>query len=185
MVTEPAILASGLVVVASLGLAVLLARTGRRRHLPMLAVVASAVLVVVATGLPTHWSDQSGAAWRLAPGHGGLGKAGLQLLGGSPGAAAELLVLNGLLYVPLGAALAWRWPDRPELLVVPVTVSTVMETVQYLALDRVAATDDVLVNVAGAVAGWLLVTGWRRRAARARPSTAVEDGGGTDVGRAR
>lgn len=163
MTSEPAVLGSVLVVVVAAGVALVAVLSGRRRHLPTLAVVATVVLVVVATGLPTHWSSGSGGAdLRLAPGHGGLGKAGLQLLRGSPGAAAQLFVLNGLVYVPLGAALAWRWPSRGRALVVPLVVSIAVECTQYLMLDRVAATDDVVLNVGGAVVGWLLM-GWSQR----------------------
>ncbi len=163
MTPEPAVFGSLLVVVVAAAVALVAVLSGRRRHLPTLAVVATVVLVVVATGLPTHWSTGSGGAdLRLAPGHGGLGKAGLQLLRGSPGAAAQLLVLNGLVYLPLGAALAWRWPGRWRALAVPLVVSVAVECTQYLALERVAATDDVVLNVGGAVAGWLLVWWFQR-----------------------
>lgn len=165
MTVEPGVLGAVVVVVVSALAAVVLLASGRDRHLPILAVVASIALVAVATGLPTRFSEGTGAS-SLAPalGHGGIGKAGLQLLRGNPGAAAELLVLNGLVYVPLGAALAWAWPGRRARLVVPVLVSVAVEAIQYLALpSRVAATDDVVVNVGGAVVGWLAVTWWIRR----------------------
>lgn len=164
---EPGVLGSVLVVATAVVVALVLVATGRRRHLPTLAVVASLVLVVVATALPTHWTATSGAELRLAPGHGGLGKAGLQLLRGSPGAAVELFALNGLVYLPVGVALAWRWPSRWALLVVPLVVSCGVETLQYLALERVAATDDVLLNVVGAVVGWLIAW-WVGRTRRDR-----------------
>lgn len=169
MTAEPGVLGAALVVATTVVVALVLVATDRRRHLPALAVVASVVLVVVATALPTHWSVESGADLRLVPGHGGLGKAGRQLVGGSPGAAVELFALNGLVYLPVGAALACRWPSRWRLLVVvPLAVSTGVETVQYLALDRVAATDDVLLNVGGAVVGWLVVW-WVQRTNSSSP----------------
>lgn len=174
MTGEPAVDASIVVVGLAAVLAGLLVITGRRRHLPLLAVVATVVLVVVGTALPTHWSVASGTDLRLAPGHGGLGKAGLQLVRGSPGAAVELFVLNAVVYLPLGAALRWRWPHRLVLLVVPLVVSVGVEATQYAVLDRVAATDDVLLNVGGAVIGWALLWWWQRATAdRAMPDRAT------------
>lgn len=164
MLAEPAVLATLVVVVATGVLAGLLVATGRGRALPGLAVAGSLALIVAATVLPSPWTNAEGGQLALAPGRGGLGKAGLQLLAGSPGAAAQLLVLNGLLYLPLGAALAWGWPARPGLLVLPLVTSVTIEVVQHALLDRVAATDDVLVNVGGAVAGWVLLTWWQRHA---------------------
>lgn len=168
---EPAVVASVLVVLATTVVALVLVATGRRAPLPTVAVVGTIVLVVVATALPTHWSGEGGAQFRPVLLHGGLGGAGRQLLAGDPGAAVELFVLNGVVYLPLGSALAWRWPSRVSALMVPLVVSIGVEGVQYLALERVAATDDVILNVTGAVIGWMLVW-WlhRSRADRSNPA---------------
>jgi glycopeptide antibiotics resistance protein len=69
----------------------------------------------------------------------------------------DLVLANIALFMPLGAALAWRRVALPRAVAWGVAISVVAETMQYVAgHGRIAQIDDVVFNTAGALAGWLI-----------------------------
>jgi glycopeptide antibiotics resistance protein len=115
----------------------------------MAAMTAGVALVVLAT-LPHDWQDHSHWA-RVAwwPFLTGIVR------------PADLLI-NVLLYVPLGVALQWRRPGNARWLALPVAalLSVSMELAQVWSHDRFPSATDVVMNVAGCILGAHLV---RRR----------------------
>ena len=64
-------------------------------------------------------------------------------------------MLNVVIYVPFGFFAVLAWPERQGLvLVAALAISVFVETMQLAFLDRIAATDDVVLNVTGAALGW-------------------------------
>jgi hypothetical protein len=55
--------------------------------------------------------------------------------------------------VPLAAFAVLGWGRPWAVLLVALAVSVSIETIQFVALSRIAATDDVILNVGGAVVG--------------------------------
>lgn len=77
------------------------------------------------------------------------------------------MIGNVVLFVPLGAAIALRWPRLSEVraVVTVVAVSLAIELTQWLApLGRTAQTTDLLMNGLGGWIGWLVVARLRRSA---------------------
>lgn len=157
--------ATGAVVVLVVGAvvaAVVAARPCDRRR--DVAVVVTLALVLVTTLLPTHpATGGTGRQWQPVLGHGGGGTALTHLLAGDLDRAVQVVGLLVVVYLPLGAALAWARPGRPAWLVLSLTVSIVVELSQYQWLDRVAALDDVVITTGSAVVGWVVVTILHRR----------------------
>ena len=135
------------------------------RPLSRLLTVGSAVVIFVATGLPRDWPpDWGGGKLRLVPGHGGFDWRDLVY---EPNTVTSLLiVLNVLLYIPLGffGALGWRYRPRRVFLAC-VALSVLIEIAQLVVLNGYAATDDLILNTAGAAVGVLLGVWFRRRTA--------------------
>lgn len=159
----PGAVAAVVVLIVAVPVAVVVGRR-RRDLLPVVAVISSLALVLATTLLPTHPSAGSnGAQWQPVPGHGGGGTAFTHLLAGDLDRAVQVVVLLVVVYLPLGASLAWARPGRPAWLVLPLTASIVVELSQYQWLDRVAALDDVMITTGSAVVGWVVVTILHRR----------------------
>lgn len=69
----------------------------------------------------------------------------------------DLVLANVALFMPFGIAAAWRSIRFGRALVYALAISVGTEALQFvLGHGRVAQTLDVLLNTAGAVAGWLL-----------------------------
>lgn len=84
-----------------------------------------------------------------------------ELRGASDADATVQIVGNVAAFAMVGALLPLRWPLR--LLDVALAVGSVcivVETVQLTLLGRVASTDDVLLNVAGALVGAAVTRHW-------------------------
>lgn len=110
--------------------------------------------VLVATAAPAL-GDGDGHRGDLAwqPGRGGLGDLAARLAD-PDSLATVLLVLNLVMFVPVGLFAALGWPGRAgRVLLACLGLSLLVETAQLLFGGRVAATDDVLLNLAGAAAG--------------------------------
>lgn len=160
----PGAVAAVVVLIVAVPVAVVVGRR-RRDLLPVVAVISSLCLVLATTLLPTHPSAGSnGSQWQPVPGHGGGGTALTHLVAGDLDRSVQVVVLLVVVYVPLGAALAWARPGRPAWLLLLVAVSIVVELSQYQWLDRVASLDDVVITTGSAMVGWLGVTVLRRRA---------------------
>lgn len=133
--------------------------------------VGSAIVIFVATGLPRDWPlDWGGGDLKLRLGDGGL--ADWEHVIREPNSlAALLIVLNVALYIPLGffAVLGWR-RHVTGVLAACLFVSIGVEVAQLFVLSGIAATDDVLLNMAGAVAGVILGVMFVRRPARPAPA---------------
>jgi len=117
--------------------------------------VGSAFSIVAATAVPYTWPPVRYGLGDLVlvPGRGGMGDLA-QILAAPGSLAAILLAANVLLYIPLTLAAAVGWPQRSAtILLAALLLSLSVETVQYLVLERVAATDDVILNMTGAVMG--------------------------------
>jgi glycopeptide antibiotics resistance protein len=132
-----------------------------------LLVVLSVVTILVLTLRPGNLGALR-ATWQLLP-FGDLLAAipdpGLIRL------ALADIVTNILLFAPLGAAIALRWPGASTRRVVlsAAAVSAAIEMTQgVMAVGRTAQSTDVLMNVLGAWLGWSLV----RRVLVARASRA-------------
>jgi hypothetical protein len=119
---------------------------------------AAAVALVVAATLPHDWQDHSHWA-RVAwwPFVSGLVRPGD-------------LIINVLLYVPLGVALQWRRPADARWLVFAIAalLSGSMELTQVWSHDRFPSATDVAMNIAGCSLGAHLVRRRRVTIATAR-----------------
>jgi VanZ family protein len=152
----PGIVAVSLLVAVGMVVTAVISRrahAGRRSVTRGLAVV-SLLAIVVATVTPREWPPQRDG-WGdlvLAAGHDTLGR--LDVLRTEPTSLASILiVLNVALFVPLGAFAVLGWGRPWAVLLVALAVSVSIETIQFLALSRIASTDDVILNVGGAVVG--------------------------------
>jgi hypothetical protein len=139
------------------------------KHVSRVLAVGSVLVIFVATGLPRDWPlHWGGGDLRLALGEGGLGD-WRHLIDEPNSLAALLIVLNFVLYIPLAffATLGWRrHPGR--VLLACLVVSLGVELAQLYVLDGICATDDVLLNFAGAIAGTILGMIAVRHPARSR-----------------
>jgi hypothetical protein len=126
--------------------------------------VGSAMVIGAAMGLPLSWPPR----WEglgdlvLQPGRGGLSDWRV-LFDARESLAALLLVANVLLYIPLSLFATFAWPTaRSRILLGCLALSLLVELVQLILLARVASVDDVLLNMAGAVIGYLVALGLLR-----------------------
>ena len=134
--------------------------------------LGSALVILAATALPPGPVRRYGFGDLVLH----LGAAGLsnwQILLDDPFSWEALLIsLNVVLYVPLGLLVLVGWRSGLKVAFgVCLGLSVAVETVQWAAFQRVAALDDVLINVAGGVIGIILgalflrvlgVRGWVR-----------------------
>lgn len=155
-----AIWLSAIIVVVTAIWVARVARTARsdeiqgRVRAARVATIGSALVAIVATSIRgSRLIFESGGDLVLTIGGGGLGD--LDQIAASPTSlAAILLVGNLLLYVPIGFAGATGWYHRRiHVLAACLLVSVFVETLQMVALGRVAALDDVILNTTGASIG--------------------------------
>jgi len=114
----------------------------------------SLVAILAATVTPQSWPPERDGWGDLvfAPGGDSLGR--LEVLQTDPTSlAAVLVMLNVSMFVPFAGFAVLGWGRPWAVLLVAVAVSIGIETVQLVALSGVAATDDVILNAAGAVLG--------------------------------
>ncbi len=68
----------------------------------------------------------------------------------------DLVLANIALFAPLGAAAAWRGYRFLRTFVLALVISVAAEALQYFGdQGRIAQIDDVLLNVLGALCGWI------------------------------
>lgn len=155
------VLVVGIVAVAATSISV-----GRARSagLPWIAsaarimAAASVVTTLAATAMPRRLAIEADGDLALQLGRGGLGD--WSILFNDPTSLASIALLgNVLLYVPVAFTTVVGW-YRWRRLVLPVclALSIGIEMVQYLALGRVAALDDIVLNMTGAVIGYVAAT---------------------------
>ena len=133
--------------------------SGHRRRVRVARIFTFGFALIAAVATSIRGSRlvlESGGDLVLIPGGGGLGD--LEQIAASPTSlAAVLLAGNILLYIPLGFAGTIGWYDRRRLVLAGcLLLSVAVETVQLLALGRVAATDDVILNMVGGSIGYVL-----------------------------
>lgn len=124
------------------------------RSVPRGLAVVSLFAILVATLMPRSWPPQRDG-WGdlvLAAGRDSLGQLGV-LHSDPTSLAAVLIVLNVALFVPFAAFTVLGWGRPWSVLLVALAVSLSIETIQLVALSRIAATDDVILNVSGAIVG--------------------------------
>jgi hypothetical protein len=115
----------------------------------------SVIAVIVATALPRRIGIETDGDIVLALGRAGLGE-WRRFLDDPLSLASIQLAANVLLYVAVGFTMAVGWYRlRRRVLPICLALSVAIETTQFLVLGRVAALDDVLLNMAGAVLGYL------------------------------
>lgn len=144
--------------VAAAGIGFRTRQSGRSWRVPVARVltVGSVAVAVVATALPrSGFRIERDGDLVMTPGRGGLGDLG-QVAADPTSLAAVLLFANVLLYVPTAfmATLGWLHRHR-RVLPGCLLLSIVVETGQYTVLGRVATVDDVILNTAGAVTGYV------------------------------
>lgn len=136
------------------------------------AAIGSACLIFAATAAPYSWPLER-YGWGdliLELGRGGLRDLA-RFLDAPNSLAAMLAVANVALYVLLTFSAALGWPPRgAAILGAALVISLTVETLQFVVLDRVAATDDVVLNMSGAIIGLALGL-MVRRALPARRTT--------------
>ena len=160
-------LAAAVVVLSGAAASIVAVRRGRedQPRWPAVARVLTAgavPLIVVTTALPDGWPIRWGPGGDLVlePGTGGLRTWATDLSEFPQTLASILLVANVALYMPLAffAVIGWGGRYRARILLGCLALSLTVELVQYVGLEGVAATDDVLLNMLGAVSGYLLGT---------------------------
>ncbi len=116
--------------------------------------VGAVVVTIVSTALPRSARFESDGDLVLMPGRGGLGDLD-QIIAEPTSLAAVLLVANIVLYAAIAFLAMLGWHDRRRfILPACLGLSVFVEVTQFLLLGRVGATDDVILNVTGAVIGY-------------------------------
>ena len=134
-----------------------------------LLVVLSVITILVLTLRPGYEGRFS--PWELMPFDDLLAALSAADLSGMRLALADL-VTNIMLFAPLGASIALRWPrvSTRRVVLSAAALSTAIELTQGLtALGRTAQTTDILMNTLGAWLGWVVV----RRVLAARAARAA------------
>lgn len=133
-------------------------RSGHPRLTPVARVltVGWALVIVAATAMPFSRGFSLDGDLVLAPGGAGLGDLD-QIAADPTSLAAVLLLSNILLYVPLAFFAVLSFHRRRHLaLIVCLAVALAVEAAQYLFLGRVAATDDLILNMVGSLIGYTM-----------------------------
>jgi len=130
---------------------------GRPVHPDVFRVAALgwAVVIVVATALPQVWPPRLSADGDLVleVGRGGLGE-WRAILDDPLSWTSFLLVANVAVYVPFGFLGVLGWPARAAQVVLAGTVISLLVEISHFTLtERVASTDDVILNATGVVLG--------------------------------
>jgi len=113
------------------------------------------VATVVATALPRSLAIETDGDLVLQLGGGGLGE-WRNLFNDPPSLASIEWAANILLYVAVGFTMVVAWfQQRRFVLPACLLLSVLIEIAQFLVLGRVGALDDVLLNMGGAVIGYL------------------------------
>ncbi len=130
--------------------------TNRWMALARVLSMGAVAVTLAATALPRRWAIETDGDLVLRPGRGGLGDWPV-LLSNPTSLASVELVGNVALYVAIGftATLGW-YRRRHVVLLLGLALSLAIESIQFAWLGRVAALDDVILNGAGLVAGWLI-----------------------------
>jgi hypothetical protein len=89
-------------------------------------------------------------------------------MGGSVDGWQVAIVLNVLLFVPLGMVIGWT--RRPYLLLAAPLLSIAIEVTQLLLPTRSATLIDVVANTLGAVVGFLFMRLWTHAVGSTEPS---------------
>jgi len=173
---------AGLAIVAGIGivcgwLALRVLRIRRGTSEADLVVALTLVMILVFTLRPGNVAQLT-TRWQLLP------FADLVYALPRGGTAVRLaladLAGNVVLFVPLGGALALRWPGLGEGRAVlgAVALSIVIEVIQGLtATGRMAQLTDVLMNALGAWIGWLVISRLRRSGVVTALVAGFSDGG--------
>jgi len=135
-----------------------------------LLVVLSVITILVLTLRPGY-EGRFRSPWELMPFDDLLAALSAADLSGMRLALADL-VTNIMLFAPLGASIALRWPrvSTRRVVLSAAALSTAIELTQGLtALGRTAQTTDILMNTLGAWIGWVFV----RRVLAARAARAA------------
>jgi hypothetical protein len=120
--------------------------------------IGAGLAIIVATALPQQWPPRisSGGDLVLELGRGGL-REWRSILEAPTSWTAVLMLANVAVYVPLGFLGVLGWPNHKlRVLVAGLAISLLVEISQFTISDRVAATDDMLLNATGLLLGWLL-----------------------------
>lgn len=134
-------------------------------------VLAFGAVLTVVTATTFSWHGWGFGQHQVAfgIGDGGLGD-WRRLVGFGGSHAARLWLLNLLIYVPVGLLVPIGFPQRTAVRTVGMAVlvaagtSLAVETLQFVATERVAATDDWILNTVGGLIGatvWFVVS-WAR-----------------------
>lgn len=127
-------------------------------------------MIVAATAMPFADGFRFDGDLVLAPGGAGLGDLD-QFLADPASLAGILLVSNIALYVPLAFFAVIGFHQRRHLVLVGCLILSLMvEATQFLLLGRVAATDDVILNMTGAALGLVAALALIGRSTRVRAS---------------
>ncbi len=130
----------------------------------------SILVIVAATAMPFADGFRFDGDLVLAPGGAGLGDLD-QFLADPASLAGILLVSNIALYVPLAFFAVIGFHQRRHLVLVGCLILSLMvEATQFLLLGRVAATDDVILNMTGAALGLVAALALIGRSTRVRAS---------------
>lgn len=187
----PSLALTAVTVVVALIAAAIVARRCHHAGLPWLDAAArvlawgSVAAVIVATALPRRIGIETGGDLVLELGRAGLGD--WRRFFDDPLSLQSIqLVANMLLYAAAGFTMVVGW-YRLRYRVVPIclALSVMIETAQFLVLGRVAALDDVLLNVAGAALGYFAAEVFTRLRLRVRAPGAGPAGSESPEGPAR
>lgn len=134
-------------------------RRASRAWLPAVArvlAVGAVAATIAATAMPTRFGIETDGDLVLQLGRGGLGD--WRVLLRDPLSLSSIqLVANVLLYAVVACAAAVGWFGRRRY-VIPacIALSVGIELIQWLLLGRVGTLDDVVLNSAGAILGYLI-----------------------------
>jgi hypothetical protein len=131
--------------------------SGTRAAIRVLA-IGAAVAIVVATALPQAWPPRFSGDGDLVL---ELGRGGLSdwpsIFESPTSTTSVLLLANVILYMPFGFLGVLGWPDHAlRVVAAGLGISLLVEISHFTITERVASTDDVLLNTAGLLLGWVL-----------------------------
>lgn len=135
------------------------AKAGQGPWTPALRVLVlgAAVVIVVSTALPQVWPPRFSGDGDLVLEFGRGGLAEWRSIFEAPASWASILLLaNVAVYVPFGFVGTLAWPNRKgRVLATGLAISLLVEVSHFTISERVASTDDVLLNATGLLIGWI------------------------------